>query len=267
MVTVNDICKLLEAFAPSGSAFDFDNCGLLVGSGAAQVRKVLFALEVNTQVIAEAVRLGAELIVTHHPLIFHKEKTVTDATYQGKLLLQLIGNRIALYSAHTSLDGAEGGCNDVLCDMLGMQQVRGLDHMCNYQGKDYYCGRIGVLQPALTVKMLAHKAGKLLESGQVSMIHPNKQVHNLAVCSGAGGDCIKDCIAQGADCLLTGELGYHDGLALWEAGVGAVQCGHYETEVPVLDALIVYLQKHINVLQYDVALVKTEIITNPYIES
>lgn len=263
MVKVGNITQLIEEIAPSGAAYSFDNCGLLVGSENAEVKRVLFALEVSTEVIREAESKGCGLIVTHHPLVFRAEKSVTDRTYQGKLLLALISAGICLYSSHTPLDGAPGGCNDVLCDIFGVSHREGLDYMGNVGGRDYYCGRIG--RTDIGLAELAELAQTRLGCGNVQVVRCKEHISTLAVCSGAGGGLVEECIRAGADCLLTGELSYHEALSLKEAGISAVICGHYETEIPVLARLIDCLQKRVDMLQYDVDLIKAESVTNPYL--
>ena len=121
--TAGEIAALIEEIAPVSIQMSFDNSGFLVGSRESKVNRVMLALEVSDDVIKDAIKQECQMIITHHPLIFHAEKSVTADTYQGKLLLRLISSGIALYSSHTPLDAAPGGCNDVLCDMFGNDRI------------------------------------------------------------------------------------------------------------------------------------------------
>src|SRR5689334_11051717 len=115
------IIEALERLAPSSLALEWDNVGLLVGESNRAVNKALIALDATDQVVEEAVTKGADLIITHHPVIFHPVKRVTDQTVLGRRLLKLIKNNISVYSAHTNLDIANGGVNDVLFELLGLR--------------------------------------------------------------------------------------------------------------------------------------------------
>ncbi len=262
MVSIKQIVQLINQIAPEQAAMDFDNCGLLVGRESDGVSKVLIALDVTSEVIKEAQVKGCQLIITHHPLIFRAEKKITDQSYQGELLLKLIRAGIALYSLHTPLDAAVGGCNDVLCSAFGLKNVSGIDIIKNIDGVDYYCARIGQIDT--TVNGLAETARVKLGASRILTVNGDKKVKTVAVCSGSGGSVVKCAFDKGADCLITGELSYHDAQYVKELGMGAVACGHYQTEDPAMDALTNYLQDRINMLQYDVDLIRTETVTDPF---
>ena len=260
--TAGEIAALIEEIAPVSIQMSFDNSGFLVGSRESKVNRVMLALEVSDDVIKDAIKQECQMIITHHPLIFHAEKSVTADTYQGKLLLRLISSGIALYSSHTPLDAAPGGCNDVLCDMFGLKDVCGIVPLGRSGEREYFCARTGSVDA--TVQELALTACKKLGTGRVAVVDCGKRIRRLAVCSGSGGGILNECIAAGADALLTGELSYHEALALREAGISAIICGHYQTEVSVLNSLLGHLQKRINVLKYNTDAVITSVVTDPY---
>ena len=260
--TAGEIAALIEEIAPVSIQMSFDNSGFLVGSRESRVSRVMLALEVSDDVIKDAIKQECQMIITHHPLIFYAEKSVTADTYQGKLLLQLISSGIALYSSHTPLDAAPGGCNDVLCDMFGLKDVCGIVPLGRSGEREYFCARTGSVDA--TVRELALTACKKLGTDRVAVVDCGKRIRRLAVCSGSGGGILNECIAAGADALLTGELSYHEALALREAGISAIICGHYQTEVPVLNSLLGHLQKRINVLKYNTDAVITSVVTDPY---
>lgn len=260
--TAGEIAALIEEFAPVSIQMSFDNSGFLVGSRESKVNRVMLALEVSDDVIKDAIKQECQMIITHHPLIFHAEKSVTADTYQGKLLLQLISSGIALYSSHTPLDAAPGGCNDVLCDMFGLKDVRGIVPLGCSGEREYFCARVGNVDA--TVREIALTACKKLGADLTAVVDCGKRIHRLAVCSGSGSGILNECIAAGADALLTGELSYHEALVLREAGISAIICGHYQTEIPVLNSLLGHLQKRINVLKYNTDAVITSVVTDPY---
>lgn len=260
--TAGEIAALIEEIAPVSIQMSFDNSGFLVGSRESKVNRVMLALEVSDDVIKDAIKQECQMIITHHPLIFHAEKSVTADTYQGKLLLRLISSGIALYSSHTPLDAAPGGCNDVLCDMFGLKNVHGIVPLGRSGEREYFCARVGSVDA--TVQELALTACKKLGTDRVAVVDCGKRIRRLAVCSGSGGGILNECIAAGADALLTGELSHHEALALREASISAIICGHYQTEVPVLNSLLGHLQKRINVLKYNTDAVITSVVTDPY---
>ena len=262
MVQIKQIIDLMNMLAPERASMDFDNCGLLVGRENDCVDRILLALDVTAEVIDEAVKKNCKLIITHHPLIFKAEKKITDKTYQGNLLLKLIGAGIALYSIHTPLDATVGGCNDILCKIFNVTNTEGIDFITTVDGVDYFCARVGDVDT--TVEKLAETAKNKLNSKSIRVINGNRAVKRVAICSGSGGSCIDDALCAGADCFITGEMSYHDALKIKEADISAILCGHYETEFPAIKAIADYLQDRINVLKYSVELVVTQVTTDPF---
>ena len=125
MLTVQRVYELIDALAPFDTQADFDNSGLLVGNPQAEVTGIHLALDVTDRVIDDALAAGANLIVTHHPLMFSARKRLTEADYEGHLLIRLIANGLSLIAAHTNLDQASGGMNDTLAGLLGLENIVG----------------------------------------------------------------------------------------------------------------------------------------------
>ena len=143
MTTVRDIFDSLCDIAPLELQMDFDNSGFLVGRREAEVKTVLLSLDVTAEVVDEAIERGAQLIVSHHPLIWNKLSAITDESKTDDKLLRLLENRIAVISMHTNLDMAAGGVNDVLIELLGAQNEGPFDE----EG----CGRQGRLEKAVSM--------------------------------------------------------------------------------------------------------------------
>ena len=223
MPRVEEIHAFLEEIAPRALAEDWDNVGTLVDCGR-EVSGVMTALDITGTTIAEAAEAGCELIVSHHPVIFHPLRRVdcTDPAYQ------LIRRQISGICMHTNLDAAEGGVNDLLADTLGIARA----------GRRAFadgCGRIGAVQPT-TVEALARHCAETLHSG-VKYVASGKPVTCLAEVSGAGGSYLQQAIDEGADCLVTGEGAHHIALLAQQKGVGLIVAGHWGTEHAVADVL------------------------------
>ena len=219
-MTVQRIYDFLNTRAPFATAEEWDNPGLLVGDPQKEVSRVLVALDATAGALDTAVAVGADLIVTHHPVIFAPLRRLSADSLPYRLAAQ----DIALIAAHTNLDKAEGGVNDTLAARLGLEDVA--------VAEDGYT-RIGTLPQEMTARdFAAHVAAALDTPVRYA---GEKPVTTVAVCGGSGGDFIAGC-AQQADAYVTGEVKHHEWLE--NAGrIGIVEAGHYATEVPVADTL------------------------------
>jgi len=266
MLKVKDIVKLMNELAPVSLAFSWDNCGLLAGSEKWAVKKILFALDITLEVVDEAIALNAELIISHHPLIFKPLTAITDATMEGEILIKILEHKIAIYAAHTSLDAAENGVNDVLCKLLDLKNVIGLDKYTSSDGLSVVsCGRVGELSSEMTFQAFCDFAQEKINTPNIRCCGDNnRSVKKIAICGGAGDSLSEDAISAAADVFLSGELKYHTALKLKEKNICFVEAGHYYTECPVLKELITNLQNKLNMLQYNVMLIESLIKTDPY---
>ena len=236
-MTVNDIIQMIERHAPQKLACEWDNPGLLAGRKNAEVTTVLTALDIDIEVAAEAKRIGAEMIVTHHPLIFDPVKKVNEDTPEGRTLMFLIENKIALYSAHTNLDAAPGGINDYLAGLYGLCDTKCFDIIHEDEnGTKYGLGRVGSLEKPMTLKEFAvHIAKKL---GLKSISHTGDEnliIKTAAICSGGGGSLISSEIAGIADVYVTGDVKYSNARNAFNMGLPVIIADHYSTEIFVCD--------------------------------
>ena len=238
---VEDMEKLVGGIAPYELAEEWDNVGLLLGRRQAQVTRVLVALDVTPAVIDEAKALGAQLIVAHHPMMFAPRKRITDADYEGGMLLSLAENGMAVIAAHTNLDAAPGGVNDTLMAAMGARNVTGEGVI-----------RVGEMEEGTTLAMLCARAKAKLHTDVRAYGAMDTVVHKLGCCSGAGSSELEDAVALGADCFITGEVKHHHALAAMARGVCVIEAGHYETENPVCEVLAGALQKAADAVQYNV---------------
>lgn len=232
MTTVQQVYEAMQHIAPLELAEHWDNPGLLVDCGG-PVHRVLVALDITPEVVAEAASRQCEVIVSHHPVIFDPLKKIGPQD----VAFRLVQAGISAVCMHTNLDAAEGGVNEVLAGIFGMR-----DWEVFADG----CGRVGEVDP-ITVPELARKAQAVLggrcnrpRSGpavQVKFADSGKTVKRLAVISGAGGSMFEDALAVGADCLLTGEANHHAAIDAVRLGLSLVAAGHYATEFPVCAAI------------------------------
>lgn len=220
---IKEIYDFLDSIAPFDTSAEWDNCGLSVGSLDFDVTRIIVALDVTAEVIDEAVSLGAELVVTHHPLIFTPVSHVTG----DSLLYKAVKSGVTFISSHTCLDKADGGVNDCLAQKVGIRNLK------KSQLDEFL--KIGEVEPCTPVEF-AQKVQNAL-GGKVSFTDNCKQITRVALCSGGGGDLITCAAAEGADALLTGEAKHHEFLQANYLGTDLFAAGHYETEVIVCDYL------------------------------
>lgn len=229
MATVKDVFAFLNEKAPVSRKMEFDNVGLLVGRRDAQVRRILTALDTTDEVIAEAAVLGAELIVSHHPLFFSL-KSVTDETGEGTHVLSLAENRIAAICMHTNLDAAAGGVNDALMAALGGTASGVLE-------SDTGIGRIGTIAHETAFSDFLRFAKDALHSNGLRYHDAGLPVKNLAVCGGSGGGDIGLAAAAGCDTFVTADVKYNQFLDAKRLGINLIDGDHFCTENVVTPVL------------------------------
>lgn len=239
MITVNDIFEFLNELAPVELKMDFDNVGILVGSKSAAVNRAVIALDITDDVISEAAELGAQLIISHHPLIFQPQKSVLNDDLVGRKIIGLIKNDISAICMHTNLDIADGGVNDALLAALGASRRGILEPTgCDGQG----CGRVGELEAPLMLSDFLIKCKTALKCNGLRYYDAGIPVKSLAVMGGSGGDCVMLAKELGCDTYVTADIKYNSFLEAKQLGINLIDAGHFCTEnviVPVLhDKLI-----------------------------
>ncbi len=229
---VSEIRSLIETAFPPQAAEEWDNIGLLLGKGDKDVKKVLLTLDITPFVADEAVNFGADLIVSHHPILFGGTKRITDETQEGRTLLKLLENNVAVIAAHTNLDSAKGGLNDCLAELFKLKNtVPVLPNRAEGAG----LGRIGDLEKPMTALEFAILAKEKLNT-PVRLSGDNKKtVKRIAVGSGASDDIVCDAVEMGADLVLTGDCKYHRNQSYVDLGAVIVDAGHYPTEIMSMD--------------------------------
>ena len=238
MATVNDIYAFLNDLAPVRYQMDFDNAGFLVSDGSTAVERVLLALDITNEVIAEAAALHAQLIVSHHPLIFTPLRRATADDLTGRKVLALARNGIAAICMHTNLDIADGGVNDALMAALGAEVTGGLEPSGTADdGSALTCGRVGrLLEPMALSDFLPYVADRLHANG-LRYVDGGRPVQKLAVCGGSGGSMLDLAAQMGCDTFVTADLKYNHFEEAKYCGLNLIDAGHFETENPICDVL------------------------------
>lgn len=224
MAKVKDFYGYLNSIAPFETQEDWDNSGMLVGDMDAEVKKVAVVLDITHEEIKKAKAIGADLIISHHPVIFNPIKSVT----KGSVPYELVASSINALCCHTPLDIADGGTNDSLAKLLGIEVTRTEDPIL----------RLGTVEPT-TAENLAGKIAKTLNT-KVRYADAGKTIKKIAICTGAGCSLIE--AAGEIDAFITGDASHHNFLDCIQAGITLIAAGHYETEIVVVPVLVKKLQ-------------------------
>lgn len=224
MAKVKDFYGYLNSIAPFETQEDWDNSGMLVGDMNAEVKKAAVVLDITHEEIKKAKAIGADLIISHHPVIFNPIKSVT----KGSVPYELVASSINALCCHTPLDIADGGTNDSLAELLGINVTRADDSIL----------RLGTVEPT-TAQKLAGKIANTLNT-KVRYADAGRKIEKIAICTGAGCSLIE--AAGEIDAFITGDASHHNFLDCIQAGITLIAAGHYETEIIVVPVLVKKLQ-------------------------
>ena len=225
---LQDIINIIESVAPLSYQEDWDNSGLQVGDRNAEVHAALLTVDVTESVVDEAVTLGCDLIVSHHPLLFRGLKQITGSTPQERCVLKAIQHNIAIYSAHTSMDSWLHGVSGKMAENLGVKEYRILSESQDNVG----LGVIGQLpEPMCVQEFVAHvaKVFGIASAGLRYVEGKHNQVQKIAICGGAGADLVKEAITQGADAYISADFKYHEMQAAF-GQIAVVDMDHWVSE-------------------------------------
>ena len=224
-----ELLNEIEAVYPKETALDFDNVGLLCGSYQKEVKKLYLALDASETVIDAAIEWGADLLITHHPLIFSPLKAITDADYTGRRLIKLIQSGMSYYAMHTNYDVM--GMAELSANILGLDRQEVLDETVTIEGAPAGIGRIGFLPEPQTLLECCEYVKQKLKLEQVRVFgNLTQEVLRLAISPGSGKSAIAPAMEKGADVLVTGDITYSCGLDAMEQGLAVIDAGHYGTE-------------------------------------
>ena len=219
----------LEQFAPLPLQESWDNAGLQLGLTEAEVSGALLCLDVNEQIIDEAIRRGCNLVVSHHPLLFCGLKQISGADYVQRSVIKALKNDIVVVSLHTNMDNAQGGVNWKIAERLGLQGCQFFAQKM-VDGMEAGSGVVGELPSALDARAFIELV-KQQFGVQCAMCNEllERPIRKVAICGGAGDFLLPDAVAQGADAFITGEMHYHQYFG-YEQRIQLCVIGHYQSE-------------------------------------
>ncbi len=262
------VISMMEDIAPKRLAEDWDNVGLIIGDGSKPVRKIMVCLDFPKWVLDEALSIGADMVITHHPLIFSGIKAVNTDSALGRMIIKLIKNDISVYSSHTNFDIAKNGLNDIFARRLGFDSFSIIQPLnMGNESEALGIGRLGEMNERIPLETYAKSVKKILGLSSVRYAgNPDCQVKRVALINGSGGRYIKQAKAAGADVLVTGDMGYHQILDALESGLSVIDAGHYGTEIMMIDAVADYLKASLVRLGYGTEVLRSKTNINPIIE-
>ena len=236
---VKDVMAVIEEFAPLALQEKWDNSGLCIGSPEDKVSSVLLGLDCTPELVDEAIASGADMIVTHHPLIFSGLKKISAEDLVGEAVVKAIRAGISVYAAHTSADKVIAGVSGAMAARLGLKDVRILDE----DGEGTGLGVVGNLPEPMT----AQDALELVkERFALKVVKSSKpvgcKIERVAMCGGSGGSLIGAARAAGAQLYISGDISYHNFFT--PEGFMIMDIGHYESEIEIVDILFSLIKKN-----------------------
>lgn len=230
ILKVKDIIGNLEKKYPKANAESWDNVGLIVGKLNQEVRKVQVSLDATNKAIENAIKNNADLIITHHPMIFKPVKTITTMDNLGRKIIKLIENNKSLYAMHTNLDSSKDGLNDYILNLLEVENSKIID--VNEFDNEVGIGRLYTLSKEMNIDEYATFVKNSLKIKNIRIISENREkiIKKVALINGSGMSYWRKVKSLGADLFITGDIGYHDALDAKETGINVFDIGHFESE-------------------------------------
>lgn len=258
-MTKKEFIKVMESFCPDGLAEPWDNCGFQINSGIDKVERILVALEITSKVIDEAVNRDADLIVTHHPLIFGGVKSIDARDVTGGYISKLIKRDISVFSCHTSFDKMEGGNNDYIGRILDLENVRPFDM------DNGFC-RKAETPFEITFSEMIHQISEAFQIDEkyFKMVgDKTRSINCIGWCSGSGGEFIRDAVSEGCDLYITGDVKYHDAMYAAESNICILDAGHFGSEKIFVENMTGILRYEFK--EYDVEILESIVDINPFV--
>lgn len=245
----DEIIVELEGLAPEFLACSWDNPGLLVGRRDKEVKRIYLALDATDEVIEDAVQSRADMLLTHHPMIFKAVKKINNEDFIGRRIIKLIQNDISYYAMHTNFDSAPGCMADLAAERIGLsKESQVLEPEGDWDGIQYGIGKVGRLAESMTLRQLAKKVKTAFQLPFVTVygdLGSEEPVRICAVSPGSGGSMIEAALRSGADVLVTGDIGHHEGIDSVARQMAVIDAGHYGLEHIFMDFMEQYLNKQL----------------------
>ena len=236
---VKDVTQVIEGFAPLSIQEKWDNSGLCIGSPDAPVSSVLFGLDCTPELVDEAIECGADMIVTHHPLIFSGLKKISPDDMVGEAVFKAIKAGISIYAAHTNADKVIAGVSGAMAAKLGLKNVEVLSE----DGEGTGLGVVGELPEPMTAQQMVEMVKERFALKTVKASKPVEgEITKVAMCGGSGGSLISAAKAAGAQLYISGDISYHNFFT--PEGFMLMDIGHYESEIEIVDILFSLVKKN-----------------------
>lgn len=249
-----EIANLLEELSPPTYACSWDNVGMHVGRSDNEVNKILVCLDIDDMAVEQAISLGVDMIVSHHPLIFKGIKKINEKDIIGRRIISLIENKINAFCMHTNFDSV-GGMAEYSAELMELKEPEVLSEVCLGEG----IGRVGNLSEPMTVIDICEKVKRVFGLPKVILFgEENATVSRIAICPGSGKEEIDTALQKGAEVIITGDVSYHYGIDSVAKGINVIDAGHYGIEHIFIDRVAEYLSDKTE----GVEIIKMEII-NP----
>ncbi len=269
---VGDIADVIEKLVPSSLQEDWDNSGLLIGFEDKPVKKILTCLEIDRKVVDEAIAADADMIITHHPLIFSGIKALNDSDYKDGIIMDIIKNDISVYSCHTPFDKVKGGNNDIVMGLLGLGSVRNLSGQelpsaakMAERHEEADIGRVGELKEPMKFRDVITLVAEKLDMS-IRQLHAagnlDTEIKKIGCCTGAGSDLAHLAAGCGCELFITGDVKYHEAQDVIRSGMCILDAGHYGTEKFFGEAMKKLLDKK---LDGKVQVIASEVVLDPFV--
>ena len=254
-----DLTNFLETHAPIALQESYDNCGLLVGDPLSEIGSVLVSLDVTEQVVEEAIQLGANVIIAHHPIIFSGLKSITGSSMVERTIILAIKNNISIYAIHTNLDKTlDQGVNTKIADKLNLVQKVALRDEGLLEDKPVGLGIVGLLPRPMQVFEFLQYVKTQLHTNVIKYTPFDHIIEKVAICGGSGSFLLKDAIAAEAQAFITSDFKYHDYFES-DGRLMITDIGHFESEQFTIELLYEMISEKFS----NFAVYSTEVCTNP----
>ena len=269
ILKLGDILELVNKIAPFDIAEKWDNCGLQAGNLNWEVKRVIIGLDASLSLMEAAQDNRCDLVLTHHPLMLHPEKSIDFNKMPGKAVAISARDKINIVSAHTNLDKASDGLNDYFADKIGMQKkeifyIEEFSDIPNDQPIGF--GRIGYLEKRISLKQLSKTVKEKLALNHLRVIgNMDLPIHSIAVCTGSGGSFVDTFLKSNADVYITGDIKYHEARLVEENSKALIDVGHFGSEYIAIDLLFEKLSQAVNKAGLNIEIKKFKKEKDPFI--
>ncbi|WP_101772833.1 Nif3-like dinuclear metal center hexameric protein [Peptostreptococcus faecalis] len=262
---LSEIIEIIDSKYPEKLQYQWDNSGLNLGDKESDIKKILVTLEVNNEVVNEAIEKKVDLIISHHPMLFSKINRIEKSDIKGNLIYNLIKNNISVYCMHTNYDIAFDGLNDYFMEKIGAESGNVFDKIGSddeyHGGSVYGLGRVAELVDFVEVTEIIEIIKNNLSIENLRYVgNLDQKIKKFAVVTGSGAEYFEKAKHENLDLLITGDVKYHNAMDALELGISIIDCGHFGSEKIFSDSIFSFISTVLN----GVEIIKTERLNNPF---